>query len=182
MERMLSVGTPAAYIPPALCYELADTPEPPRFIGDYVEKLFRKEELCALYASHASRVWEYAVQIVRTFMRAITEANRNDKKYRACHLFLLVFIGQTISFHYRRRWQVSDMIIRLLQYKSVLIVSPSLVFPALDKLRQHFADNQDLEGMKLLDQPTRQTSIHVNERGIPNLWYRALPDGHYFFV
>jgi hypothetical protein len=69
MERVLSVGTPAAYISPELQSELADTPKPPRFIGDYVGKFFRKEELGALHAPHAARVWEYLVQIVWTFLR-----------------------------------------------------------------------------------------------------------------
>src|SRR5215467_7252025 len=51
------------------CSDLANPPEPTRFVGDYVGKLFRKEELCALHAPHAARVWEYFVQVVWTFLR-----------------------------------------------------------------------------------------------------------------
>src|SRR5262245_54891856 len=51
------------------CFDLADSPEQPRFVGDYVGKLLRKEELCALHAPHAARVWEYLVQVVGTFLR-----------------------------------------------------------------------------------------------------------------
>src|SRR5262245_53882298 len=48
---------------------LADRPEPTRFIGDDVRKLFREKELRTVYAPNAARFWEDSVQIVRTFLR-----------------------------------------------------------------------------------------------------------------
>jgi hypothetical protein len=76
---------------------------------------------------------------------------------------------------------VHEIVMARLQYKPVLLVSPPVAFPALEDLREHFAQQQDPEGRKLLDQLLQQSSLRENEKGIPSLWYMALLDGHYFF-
>ncbi|MDX6612254.1 MAG: hypothetical protein QOD75_1440 [Blastocatellia bacterium] len=76
---------------------------------------------------------------------------------------------------------VHEIVMATLQYKPVLFVSPPIVFPALDELKQHFAKNKDDAGAKLLDSLVEQSSLKVNEKGIPSLWYMALLNAHYFF-
>jgi hypothetical protein len=76
---------------------------------------------------------------------------------------------------------VHEIVMARLQVKPVLFVSPPVAFPALGELERHFAERDDVEGAKLLDRLTKETSLRVNERGIPSLWYMALLDGHYFF-
>ncbi len=76
---------------------------------------------------------------------------------------------------------VHEIVMATLQYKPVLFVSPPIVFPALDELKQHFAAAKDAAGASLLDQLVEQSSLRVNEKGIPSLWYMALLNAHYFF-
>jgi hypothetical protein len=76
---------------------------------------------------------------------------------------------------------VHEIVMARLQFKPVLFVSPPVAFPALDQLRDHLNAKQDDAGRELLDELIEQSSLRVNERGIPSLWYMALLDGHYFF-
>src|SRR5262252_3091917 len=79
------------------CFDLADPPKPKRFVGDYVGKLFRKEELCALNAPHAARVWEYFVQVVGTFLREDVIARPpHYSRWRGASFELLLDAGQGV--------------------------------------------------------------------------------------
>jgi hypothetical protein len=65
------------------------------------------------------------------------------------------------------------------QRKPVLLVSPPVVFPSLQRLREHLAD--DAEGRRLLDELASDVPINENDRGIPSLWYMPLVGGERFF-
>jgi len=76
---------------------------------------------------------------------------------------------------------VHEIVMARLQYKPVLLVSPPVVFPALDELREYLDQRQDEAAKHLLDSLIEQASLRPNERGIPSMWYMALLDGEYFF-
>src|SRR5262249_21689990 len=65
------------------------------------------------------------------------------------------------------------------QRKPVLLVSPPIVFPALDKLREHLTGDE--KGTALLKDLMQQVPIKENEDGIPSLWYTTLVGGEGFF-
>ena len=67
------------------------------------------------------------------------------------------------------------------QHKPVLFVSTPVVFPALDKLKNHFEKSKDREAKKLLNELEKQVPIKPNPKGIPSLWYMPLIGGDNFF-
>ncbi len=58
---------------------------------------------------------------------------------------------------------------------------PAGRLPSHGELERHFTETGDQTGADLLVRLRQETSLRVNERGIPSLWYMALLDGHYFF-
>jgi hypothetical protein len=67
------------------------------------------------------------------------------------------------------------------QRKPVLLVSPPVVFPALDALRGHLSRNRDARALRLLSDLVDQVPIKPNPEGIPSLWYMPLVGGESFF-
>ena len=72
-----------------------------------------------------------------------------------------------------------EIILSRQQSKPVLFVSPPVIFPTLDRLRQHL--QKDAEGTALLDQLAAEVPIKPNPRGIPSLWYMPLIGSGNFF-
>ena len=72
-----------------------------------------------------------------------------------------------------------EIIMATLQHKPVLFVSPPIVFPALQALRQHLQN--DPQGSELLRRLEMEIPIKENARGIPSLWYIPLVGGENFF-
>jgi len=67
------------------------------------------------------------------------------------------------------------------QHKPVLFVSTSVVFPALEELKDHFEKSKDKKGMHLLKQLENQVPIKPNIKATPSLWYMPLIGGDNFF-
>lgn len=74
---------------------------------------------------------------------------------------------------------VHEIVMSRLQRKPVLFVSPPVTFPALDKLKDHLADDPD--GLALLEQLQREVPIKPNPRALPSLWYMPLIGSGCFF-
>lgn len=74
---------------------------------------------------------------------------------------------------------VHEIVLSRQQWKPVLFVSPTVTFPALDRLREHLAD--DAEGLRMVEDLAREVPIKENPRGIPSLWYMPLVGGSTFF-
>ena len=72
-----------------------------------------------------------------------------------------------------------EIILSRQQSKPVLFVSPPVVFPTLQKLREHLRN--DREGTALLDELAAEVPIKANPRGIPSLWYMPLIGSSNFF-
>jgi hypothetical protein len=72
-----------------------------------------------------------------------------------------------------------EIILSRQQSKPVLFVSPPIVFPALDLLREHLKN--DAKGLELLEKLTTEVPIKTNPNAIPSLWYMPLIDGAAFF-
>ena len=72
-----------------------------------------------------------------------------------------------------------EIIMARSQRKPVLLVSPSVQFPALASLKQHLAN--DKIGSDLLDQLSNQVPIKENPDGSPSLWYMPLIGGENIF-
>jgi hypothetical protein len=67
------------------------------------------------------------------------------------------------------------------QRKPVLFVSPPVVFPSLENLRQHLKSKSDTKGEKLLVTLEAEVPIKPNPTGAPSLWYMPLIGGEHFF-
>lgn len=65
------------------------------------------------------------------------------------------------------------------QRKPVLLVSPKIRFPAVEKLREHLRG--DSQGSALLDEVIQNVPIKENPRGLPSLWYLPLVGSEGFF-
>lgn len=76
---------------------------------------------------------------------------------------------------------VHEIVMARLQHKPVLFVSPPVIFPAYDELREHLKSTGDDKASKLLDEVARQAPLRPNPGSLPSMWYMALIDGHYFF-
>jgi hypothetical protein len=74
-----------------------------------------------------------------------------------------------------------EIILSRQQRKPVLFVSPPVVFPALDDLRQHLKSKKDAKGEKLLVALEAEVPIKPNPTGAPSLWYMPLIGGEHFF-
>ena len=72
-----------------------------------------------------------------------------------------------------------EIILATNQHKPVLFVSPPVVFPTLEELREHL--KHDEKGSELLKQLEMEIPIKENPRGIPSLWYIPLVGGENFF-
>ncbi len=72
-----------------------------------------------------------------------------------------------------------EIILARQQRKPVLFVSPPVLFPTLEKLKKHLAD--DAKGRKLLKELMDEVPIRPNETGIPSAWYMPLIGGEHFF-
>lgn len=74
---------------------------------------------------------------------------------------------------------VHEIVVARQQHKPVLFVSPPVVYPAMEKLRNRAKSDQDLQ--RLLDDLEREIPIKENEKGIPSLWYMPLVGSENFF-
>lgn len=74
---------------------------------------------------------------------------------------------------------VHEIVLCRQQRKPVLFISPTIVFPTLDNLKEHL--KEDIKGNKFLEQLITEIPIKENLRGIPSLWYMNLVEGEHFF-
>ncbi len=74
---------------------------------------------------------------------------------------------------------VHEIVVCRQQRKPVFLVSPRVMFPALDELRRHL--KKDSKGNRLLKQMVAEIPSKENPRGIPSLWYMTLVGGERFF-
>ena len=74
---------------------------------------------------------------------------------------------------------VHEIILASQQHKPVLVVSPHVGFPTLEKLRSHL--QSDKRAQQLLAKLEREVPIKPNDKGMPSLWYMALLGEHSFF-
>ena len=74
-----------------------------------------------------------------------------------------------------------EIVVACEQHKPVLFITPPVVFPAHEALKQHLEDNNDQKGIELLDELSRQVPFKENPRGIPSLWYMPLVGSENFF-
>jgi hypothetical protein len=74
-----------------------------------------------------------------------------------------------------------EIILARQQRKPVLFVSPTVVFPELDELRQHLNDKVDQEALKFLADLEEKVPIKPNPTAAPSLWYMPLIGGEHFF-
>jgi hypothetical protein len=72
-----------------------------------------------------------------------------------------------------------EIIMATIQHKPVLFVSPPVVFPSLQKLRDHLRD--DPKGFELLEKLGMEIPIKENPQAVPSLWYIPLVGGENFF-
>jgi hypothetical protein len=66
-----------------------------------------------------------------------------------------------------------------LERKPVLLVSPPIIFPTEERLKDHLKDDDD--GRKMLDEFIAESGVKENPKGIPSLWYMPLLGGESFF-
>lgn len=67
---------------------------------------------------------------------------------------------------------VHEIVLARQELKPVLLVSPAVVPPSLEALREHLADDRD--GRKLLQRLEAEVPIRENGKGIPSPWYMRL--------
>ncbi len=67
------------------------------------------------------------------------------------------------------------------QNKPVLLVSPAIDYPSLDKLTEHLKRSGNIDGLALLDQLKQEAFLKPNPDGIPSPWYLGILYEDYFF-
>lgn len=67
------------------------------------------------------------------------------------------------------------------QKKPVLLVSPYVDFPALDKLEAHLKARRDTRGLDLLEDLKGEVPVKPNPTAVPSLWYLPLVGGEHVF-
>ena len=72
-----------------------------------------------------------------------------------------------------------EIIVARQQHKPVLMVSPPVHFPALDRLRGAITGNKEAEAA--LAELERTVPIKPNPKGIPSSWYMPLLNSEHFF-
>lgn len=74
---------------------------------------------------------------------------------------------------------VHEIVMCRQQRKPVLFVSPPILFPSLQLLKEHIKG--DSRGTRLLEDFLIESAIKENTRGVPSLWYMPLVGGEHFF-
>lgn len=74
-----------------------------------------------------------------------------------------------------------EIVVARQQHKPVLLVTPPVEHPALDKLKAHLAEAGDAVAQGLLDELAGEAPIKDNPKGSPSLWYMPLIGGDNFF-
>jgi len=74
-----------------------------------------------------------------------------------------------------------EIVIARQQHKPVLLVSPPIELPALDRLKSHLAESADRAALDLLEELVKESPIKPNPTGAPSLWYMPLVGGDNFF-
>ncbi len=72
-----------------------------------------------------------------------------------------------------------EIVVARQQHKPVLFVSPPVINPALDELRQHLAG--DSKGQELLEKAMAESGYRENPSGLPSMWYMTLVGTENFF-
>ena len=76
---------------------------------------------------------------------------------------------------------VNEIVRARSQNKPVLLVSPSVEYPALNQLTEHLKQIDDEEGLQLLNQLKKEAFIKANPYGVPSPWYIGILPEDYFF-
>jgi hypothetical protein len=74
---------------------------------------------------------------------------------------------------------VHEIVMCRQQRKPVLFVSPPILYPSLQLLKEH--TKADFSGTRLLEDFLIESAVQENPRGVPSLWYMPLVGGEYFF-
>jgi hypothetical protein len=74
---------------------------------------------------------------------------------------------------------VHEIVMCRQQRKPVLFVSPPILYPSLQLLKEHI--KADSSGIRLLEDFLIESAIQENPRGVPSLWYMPLVGGEHFF-
>lgn len=74
---------------------------------------------------------------------------------------------------------VHEIVMCRQQRKPVLFVSPPILYPSLQLLKEHI--KADFSGTRLLEDFLIESAVQENPRGVPSLWYMPLVGGEYFF-
>jgi hypothetical protein len=74
---------------------------------------------------------------------------------------------------------VHEIVMCRQQRKPVLFVSPPILYPSLQLLKEHI--KADSSGTRLLEDFLIESAIQENPRGVPSLWYMPLVGGEHFF-
>ena len=74
---------------------------------------------------------------------------------------------------------VHEIVMCRQQRKPVLFVSPPILYPSLQLLKEHI--KADSSGTRLLQDFLIESGIQENPRGVPSLWYMPLVGGEHFF-
>ena len=67
------------------------------------------------------------------------------------------------------------------QSKPVLLVSPPVLYPALDELSAHLKTKNDQQALTLLEQLKTEAALKLNIDGTPSPWYLGILPEDYFF-
>lgn len=74
---------------------------------------------------------------------------------------------------------VHEIVMCRQQRKPVLFVSPPILYPSLQLLKEHI--KADSSSTRLLEDFLLESAIQENPRGVPSLWYMPLVGGEHFF-
>jgi hypothetical protein len=74
---------------------------------------------------------------------------------------------------------VHEIVMCRQQRKPVLFVSPPVLYPTLQRLKEHI--KADSSGTRLLEDFLIESALQENPKGVPSLWYMPLVGGEHFF-
>lgn len=117
---------------------------------------------------------------------AMTRAKLGDHFWPTLHIDLRMvdtsdFLVAYVPSNIYSVGTVHEIVLACQQHKPVLIVSPSVMFPAASELKDYLERARDEQGVKLWEELERQVPILENPQGTPSMWYMGLIEPDYWF-